>query len=84
MSRYQRGLFQTRSTDFLAELARLGVCLEVQDESRSPTTEWSDYSTCDTVLAERDLTEHEAWIGRPFGHGTDFFELHVQLPSRRP
>jgi AraC family transcriptional regulator len=26
----------------------------------------------------------EAWIGRPFAHGTEFFELFVQLPIRRP
>ena len=26
----------------------------------------------------------EAWIGRPFAHGTTYFELHVQLPIRRP
>ena len=26
----------------------------------------------------------EAWIGRPFAHGTVYFELHVQLPIRRP
>ena len=26
----------------------------------------------------------EAWIGRPFAHGTEYFELHVQLPIRRP
>jgi AraC family transcriptional regulator len=25
----------------------------------------------------------EAWIGRPFAHGTEYFELHVQLPVRR-
>jgi AraC family transcriptional regulator len=25
----------------------------------------------------------EAWIGRPFAHGTDYFELVVQLPVRR-
>jgi AraC family transcriptional regulator len=25
----------------------------------------------------------EAWIGRPFAYGTDYFELHVQLPVRR-
>jgi hypothetical protein len=24
----------------------------------------------------------EAWIGRPFAHGTERFELHVQLPIR--
>jgi AraC family transcriptional regulator len=26
----------------------------------------------------------EAWMGRPFAHGTEFFELFVQLPIRRP
>jgi AraC family transcriptional regulator len=26
----------------------------------------------------------EAWIGRPFAHGTGYFEVHVQLPIRRP
>ena len=26
----------------------------------------------------------EAWIGRPFAHGTEFFELFVQLPICRP
>jgi AraC family transcriptional regulator len=26
----------------------------------------------------------EAWIGRPFAHGTEHFELRVQLPVRRP
>jgi AraC family transcriptional regulator len=25
----------------------------------------------------------EAWIGRPFAHGTEHFEIHVQLPIRR-
>ena len=25
----------------------------------------------------------ESWIGRPFAHGTDRFELHAQLPVRR-
>ncbi len=25
----------------------------------------------------------EAWIGRPFSHGTDYFELRAQLPVRR-
>lgn len=25
----------------------------------------------------------EAWIGRPFAHGTSHFELHIQLPIRR-
>jgi len=26
----------------------------------------------------------EAWIGRPFAHGTEFFKLFVQLPIHRP
>ena len=26
----------------------------------------------------------EAWIGQPFAHGTSYFEIHVQLPIRRP
>jgi AraC family transcriptional regulator len=26
----------------------------------------------------------EAWIGRPFAHGTAHFELLIQLPIRRP
>jgi AraC family transcriptional regulator len=26
----------------------------------------------------------EAWIGRPFAHGTEYFEIRVQLPIRRP
>jgi AraC family transcriptional regulator len=25
----------------------------------------------------------ESWIGRPFAHGTEYFELHIQLPIRR-
>lgn len=25
----------------------------------------------------------EAWIGRPFAHGTEYFELYAQLPIRR-
>jgi AraC family transcriptional regulator len=25
----------------------------------------------------------EAWIGRPFSHGTEYFEIRVQLPVRR-
>ncbi len=25
----------------------------------------------------------EAWIGRPFAHGTEYFELNVQLPVKR-
>jgi len=24
-----------------------------------------------------------AWIGRPFAHGTEYFELQAQLPGRR-
>jgi AraC family transcriptional regulator len=31
-----------------------------------------------------DHPSFEAWIGRPFAHGTEFFELLVQLPIRRP
>lgn len=30
-----------------------------------------------------DQPGFEAWIGRPFAHGTEYFELHVQLPIRR-
>jgi AraC family transcriptional regulator len=26
----------------------------------------------------------EAWMGRPFAHGTEYFELYIQLPIRRP
>src|SRR5262249_55405601 len=26
----------------------------------------------------------EAWIGRPFAHGMEYFELNAQLPIRRP
>jgi AraC family transcriptional regulator len=26
----------------------------------------------------------EAWIGRPFAHGTEYFEIRIQLPIRRP
>ena len=26
----------------------------------------------------------EAWIGRPFAHGVEHFELHCQLPVKRP
>ncbi len=25
----------------------------------------------------------ESWIGLPFAHGTDYFEIHIQLPVRR-
>lgn len=30
-----------------------------------------------------DLPCFEAWIGRPFAHGTEHFELHAQLPITR-
>jgi AraC family transcriptional regulator len=30
-----------------------------------------------------DHPAFEAWIGRPFAHGTEYFELHVQLPVRQ-
>lgn len=30
-----------------------------------------------------DLPSFEAWIGRPFAHGTEHFELHAQLPVKR-
>lgn len=30
-----------------------------------------------------DQPGFEAWIGRPFAHGTEYFEIHVQLPVRR-
>jgi AraC family transcriptional regulator len=25
----------------------------------------------------------EAWVGRPFAHGTEYFELHAQLPVKQ-
>jgi AraC family transcriptional regulator len=31
-----------------------------------------------------DQPGFEAWMGRPFAHGTEYFELFVQLPIRRP
>jgi AraC family transcriptional regulator len=31
-----------------------------------------------------DHPAFEAWIGRPFAHGTEHFELRVQLPVRSP
>lgn len=31
-----------------------------------------------------DQPGFEAWIGRPFAHGTEYFELHAQVPIRRP
>ncbi len=31
-----------------------------------------------------DHPAFEAWIGRPFAHGTEYFELRAQLPIRRP
>jgi AraC family transcriptional regulator len=30
-----------------------------------------------------DHPSFEAWIGRPYAHGTKYFEIHVQLPIRR-
>jgi len=30
-----------------------------------------------------DQPGFEAWIGRPFAHGTEHFELHAQLPIKR-
>lgn len=30
-----------------------------------------------------DQPGFEAWIGRPFAHGTEHFEIHAQLPVRR-
>ena len=30
-----------------------------------------------------DAPAFESWIGRPFAHGTEHFELHLQLPVRR-
>lgn len=30
-----------------------------------------------------DHPAFEAWIGRPFAHGTEHFELHAQLPIKR-
>jgi AraC family transcriptional regulator len=30
-----------------------------------------------------DHPAFESWIGRPFAHGTEYFELHVQLPVKR-
>jgi AraC family transcriptional regulator len=30
-----------------------------------------------------DFPGFEAWIGRPFAHGTEYFELFLQLPIRR-
>jgi AraC family transcriptional regulator len=30
-----------------------------------------------------DQPAFEAWIGRPFAHGTEHFEIHIQLPVRR-
>jgi AraC family transcriptional regulator len=31
-----------------------------------------------------DQPAFEAWMGRPFAHGTEYLELAVQLPVRRP
>ena len=30
-----------------------------------------------------DQPSFEAWMGRPFAHGTEYFELAAQLPIRR-
>jgi hypothetical protein len=30
-----------------------------------------------------DQSSFEAWIGRPFAHGTEHFELYAQLPIER-
>jgi hypothetical protein len=30
-----------------------------------------------------DQPAFEAFLGRPFAHGTEYFELHAQLPVRR-
>jgi AraC family transcriptional regulator len=30
-----------------------------------------------------DQPGFEAWIGKPFAHGTEYFELHAQVPIRR-
>jgi AraC family transcriptional regulator len=30
-----------------------------------------------------DQPGFEAWIGRPFAHGTEYFELYAQLPIKR-
>lgn len=30
-----------------------------------------------------DQPGFEAWIGRPFAHGTEYFEIHAQLPVKR-
>jgi AraC family transcriptional regulator len=30
-----------------------------------------------------DQPAFEAWIGRPFAHGMEYFEIHAQLPVRR-
>ena len=31
-----------------------------------------------------DQPGFEAFIGKPFGHGNNYFELHAQIPIRRP
>jgi hypothetical protein len=51
-----------RSPEFVAELEGLGVRFEVHDELKSPLTDWSDYRTCDVILAVRDLTERDALV----------------------
>jgi AraC family transcriptional regulator len=30
-----------------------------------------------------DQPAYESWMGRPFAHGTEYFELAIQLPIRR-
>jgi AraC family transcriptional regulator len=30
-----------------------------------------------------DQPGFEAWIGRPFAHGTEYFEIDAQLPIKR-
>ncbi len=30
-----------------------------------------------------DQPAFESWIGRPFAHGNEYFEIHIQLPVRR-
>jgi AraC family transcriptional regulator len=42
--------------------------------------EWLPRSGC----VPDDHPCFEAWIGRPFAHGTEYFELFVLLPIRRP
>jgi hypothetical protein len=48
-----------RTPEFLGELGQLGTHLEINE------MEWNDYSTCDLVLAARDLTEIDALVKPP-------------------